>query len=61
MDPTLHTLICPVAEMGRAAAFYRDVLGLTPGYQSEHWSEFRLGDVRIGLHPCFADTPAPAD
>ncbi|MCW5942221.1 MAG: VOC family protein [Fimbriimonadaceae bacterium] len=45
------TTWCPVTEMDRAVAFYRDVLGLTPAVQSPFWSDFQLGDHRIGLHP----------
>lgn len=57
MLKSVHTLICQVSDMDRAIAFYRDVLGLTPGYLSPHWSDFKLGEIRIGLHPPFADPP----
>jgi predicted enzyme related to lactoylglutathione lyase len=50
-------MICQVADMDRAAAFYRDQLGLTPGVSSPYWSDFTVGDVRIGLHPPFAAGP----
>ena len=43
--------------MERACAFYRDVLGLKPGVQSPYWSDFELGDVKIGLHPPFVAGP----
>ncbi len=36
--------------MTRAGAFYIRVLGITPGYKSEHWTSFILGGVQIGLH-----------
>jgi predicted enzyme related to lactoylglutathione lyase len=52
-----HTLICQVSNMDRAVAFYRDVLGLTPGYNTPHWSDFKMGDTRIGLHPSFDGSP----
>lgn len=45
--------------MDRAVAFYRDVLGLTPGYTSPYWSDFDLGAFKIGLHPG-AKQPAQA-
>jgi predicted enzyme related to lactoylglutathione lyase len=52
-----HTLICQVSDMDRGVAFYRDVLGLAPGYTSPHWSEFKMGETRIGLHPSFDGSP----
>lgn len=39
-----------VEDMGRAVAFYRDVLGLTLNEESPWWSAFDVGGVRIGLH-----------
>lgn len=48
---SLDTVWCPVADMKRAVAFYRDVLGLTPEYESEYWTSFKVGsDVHLGLH-----------
>lgn len=57
----LHTIWCPVRDMDRAVAFYRDVLGLTPGFTSTHWSEFSLSNGKIALHLWdeFPDTPGP--
>jgi len=47
-------MLCQVASVERAAVFYKDVLGLTPGYVSPHWADFKLADgTRIGLHPPF--------
>ena len=37
-------------DMTRAVAFYRDVLGLTPTVESEHWSELKHGDAIVALH-----------
>jgi predicted enzyme related to lactoylglutathione lyase len=37
-------------DMDRAVAFYRDVIGLEPGYVSPHWSELRFGDAIVALH-----------
>ena len=59
MVKRVDTLICQVADMDRAVAFYRDVLGLTPGYISPYWSDFRLGDIRIGLHPPMEGSTPP--
>lgn len=57
MGLSQHTLICQVSDMDRAVAFYRDVLGLTPGYTTPHWSDFKMGETRIGLHPSFDGSP----
>ena len=46
----LHTIWCQTSDMERSVAFYRDVLGLKPGYVSEHWSEFDLGNGKLALH-----------
>ena len=40
-----------VADMDRAAKFYRDVLGLPLKFQSPGWSEFETGDTILALHP----------
>ena len=38
--------------MGRAVAFYRDVLGFPLETESPYWSSFRVNDsLMIGLHP----------
>jgi catechol 2,3-dioxygenase-like lactoylglutathione lyase family enzyme len=37
-------------DMERATAFYRDILGLEPGYESEHWTTFRTGACTLALH-----------
>ena len=55
----VSTVICQVADMDRATAFYRDVLGLTPGVSSPWWSDFTAGPVRIGLHPPFQGSTPP--
>ncbi|MBI2434894.1 MAG: VOC family protein [Candidatus Hydrogenedentes bacterium] len=39
-----------VSDMGRAAAFYRDVLGLTPICLGDNWSTFDVGGFTLGLH-----------
>lgn len=45
------TTWCQVSDMDRAVKFYRDVLGLRPGYTSLYWSDFEVGPIKIGLHP----------
>lgn len=61
MSLTQHTLLCPVSDMDRSVAFYRDVLGLTSGYTSPHFSEIKMGDTRIGLHPPFDGVTLPTE
>ena len=44
------------ADMPKAIAFYRDVLGLAPIGEFEHegqlmWAEFEVGGVCIAVHP----------
>jgi len=52
----LGAIICQVSDMDRATAFYRDVLGLTPGIVSQWWSDFEVpGGGKIGLHPPFRE------
>jgi predicted enzyme related to lactoylglutathione lyase len=39
-----------VADVPRAAAFYRDVIGLTPSETfSGHWAEFDVGSTTFGI------------
>jgi catechol 2,3-dioxygenase-like lactoylglutathione lyase family enzyme len=40
-----------VADMDKAVAFYRDVMGLPVQFQSPFWSEFDTGAVTLALHP----------
>jgi catechol 2,3-dioxygenase-like lactoylglutathione lyase family enzyme len=46
-----------VADMDRAIAFYRDVLGLPVRFESPFWSEFDTGPVTLALHPASAANP----
>ncbi|MCC2669575.1 MAG: Glyoxalase-like domain [Armatimonadetes bacterium] len=39
-----------VEDMDRAIAFYRDVIGLEPGFTSTFWSEMHYGDSIVALH-----------
>jgi predicted enzyme related to lactoylglutathione lyase len=47
-----------VSDMDAAIGFYRDTLGLAPGFQSPFWTEFETGDTRIALHPASGANPA---
>ena len=39
-----------VADMDRAVAFHRDVLGLPLNFPSPEWSEFATGETTLALH-----------
>lgn len=56
---SICTVLCQVSDMDRAVAFYRDVLGLTPGHVTPYWSDFQVGSVRLGLHPPFQGSEPP--
>ena len=43
-----------VADMDRAVAFYRDVVGLPLRFQSPHWTEFETDGATLALHPAEA-------
>ena len=44
-----------VADMERAIAFHRDVLGLPLKFESPFWSEFDTGGTTLALHPITGD------
>jgi predicted enzyme related to lactoylglutathione lyase len=55
-------------DMARATAFYRDILGLEPDFESPHWTTFRTGACTLALHagseapdPTFAVPDAAAE
>jgi catechol 2,3-dioxygenase-like lactoylglutathione lyase family enzyme len=39
----LREVVVYTRDMERAIAFYRDVLGLEPDFESPHWTTFRTG------------------
>ena len=47
-----------VADMDRALAYHRDVLGLDLAFQSPFWSEFATGETRLAQHVASAEKPA---
>ena len=47
-----------VADMDKAVAFYRDVMGLELRFASPHWSEFETGETTLALHPASERNPA---
>jgi len=47
-----------VADMDRAIAFHRDVLGLPLKFQSPEWSEFATGQTTLALHHSTPDKKA---
>lgn len=46
-----------VADMDKAIAFHRDVLGLTLKFQTPFWTEFETGETTLALHPASAEHP----
>lgn len=46
----LRDVYYSVKDMKKAVAFYRDVLGLPLVEESDGWSSFDVGGVRLGLH-----------
>jgi catechol 2,3-dioxygenase-like lactoylglutathione lyase family enzyme len=47
----LNYAIKYVADMDKAVAFHRDVLGLELKFASPFWSEFATGETTLALHP----------
>lgn len=39
-----------VEQMDRAVSFYREVLGPVIRYESETWTEIKIGDATVALH-----------
>ena len=46
-----------VADMDRAARFYKQVFGLDEAYRSPEWTELRFGDAVVALHSRRAHLP----
>jgi catechol 2,3-dioxygenase-like lactoylglutathione lyase family enzyme len=46
----LREVVVYTQDMARATAFYRDVLGLEPDFESPHWTTFRTGACTFALH-----------
>lgn len=46
-----------VADVDKAVAFHRDVLGLAIRFQSPGWTEFETGETTLALHPASKDYP----
>ena len=54
----LNYAIKYVADMDKAVAFHRDVLGLTLKFASPFWSEFDTGATTLALHAASDEHPA---
>ena len=60
MQKGIDVVWCQVADMDRAVAFYRDVLGFPLVEASPYWSSFKVSEgLGLGLHPIIpgSDTP----
>jgi predicted enzyme related to lactoylglutathione lyase len=55
----LGEVVVYVEDMERAIAFYRDVLGLEPSYESPHWTTFETGPCTLALHAGGVAPPDP--
>jgi uncharacterized protein len=51
MDPRITLVTLGVADLGRAVAFYRDVVGWTPARELDDVAFFDLGGVVLSLWP----------
>nr|NIR37005.1 hypothetical protein [Actinomycetota bacterium] len=45
LQPIVYT-----QDVARAVTWYSVVLGTEPGYQSEAWTSFPVGDASLGIH-----------
>lgn len=45
----IRTVYLKVGNMGEAVSFWQQVLERAPHRQSEKWTEFAVGEVRLGL------------
>ncbi|MBA3726651.1 MAG: VOC family protein [Armatimonadetes bacterium] len=59
MITAFHTIWCQTSDMDKGIAFYRDILGLTPGYTSQYWTEFDVGGRKLALHHAMEGTETP--
>lgn len=50
MKPEKVKFMIMAADMKRAVAFYRDVIGLEEIFVSDFWTELRHGDAIVALH-----------
>jgi predicted enzyme related to lactoylglutathione lyase len=55
----LEEVVVYVEDMARATAFYRDVLGLEPSYESPYWTTFQTGVCTLALHSGGVAPPDP--
>ena len=39
-----------VDDMKKSVAFFKSVLGISPGYEDSSWTEFKMGEHRLCLH-----------
>ncbi len=58
MATRLTYVICFVADMDKAIAFYRDTMGLAVKFASPFWTEMVTGDTTLALHPASPENPA---
>ncbi len=50
MFETPNHIIVMSSDMNRSITFYKETLGLTSVFESENWSEFKMGQINLALH-----------
>lgn len=53
----LRTVVYYVEDLERAKAWYSEVLGSTPYFDTPYYVGFNVGGFELGLHPAEEDTP----
>lgn len=59
MAVTFDLAWCFVADMERATAFYRDVLGMEVGFASSHWTTLKCPGASLALHLADGEVQQP--
>ena len=50
-----------VSDMDRSVAFYRDVIGLQPKFETPEWTEFATDGAALALHTSHEPTATAGD
>lgn len=50
-----------VDSMSKSVEFFKRTLGVNPGYQSDDWTEFQMGEHRLCLHAKRPNETFPAN
>jgi predicted enzyme related to lactoylglutathione lyase len=55
----IETVVYFVEDVKRACAWYREVLGVAPNHDTEHYAGFTVAGDELGLHPGAPVTGGP--